>query len=163
MKNGKGMQKSRNQNREKNPKTNGYSDYSKESQDFSNISMESLKIRVKPATKQASDSSADKYFYKDFSNEQMQNSKENLQKKPTEISNDDSFVQKTSNISKRKSAIMLNSRASFIENRLSIKPRQFDLNILKEYMEKFPVLKLDMVTSLEKKRKKNSKLIMHRG
>lgn len=113
-------------------KSHGYSDHS-DMQQQSNVSLESLKIRVKPVPRQHSiESSAEKHHLKDPSEDLQRN--QSQEKKKDKIT----------------SMFMLNSRVSFSENRMVNGARNLDFNLLREQMEKYPVLKMDFVTSLEK-------------
>jgi hypothetical protein len=112
-----------------------------EIQNYSNLSLESLKIRVKPVPRQQSiESSAEKYFAKDYKEEyyNIHESKRNL--------ND-----ATEKEDIRKSGVRLKSQISFTEKKMALLNNKLDLNLVREQMEKYPVLKMDIVTSLEKR------------
>jgi hypothetical protein len=150
LKSGIGLSKTRNFG--KTSRGNGVSEKS-ETQHFSNISLESLKIRVKPVPRQHSiESSAEKYFAKDHNESQFvkNDSKESISGK---------FPYEKGEL--RKSGVFGGSRQSYPESKLNGPHGQLDLNCVREQMEKYPVLKMDIVTSLEKRM--TSKVLNQKG
>lgn len=143
-----GYSKSRTYAQDKQQKSHGHSDHSDQDK-HSNVSLESLKIRVKPVIRQHSiESSAERYYLSNASDENhLKNlSKESLQKKLTQ----DKKRNNTTN------ALKLKTRISFSESRLVNGTRNLDLNLVRLQMEKHPVLKMDYVTSIEKEESSQS-------
>lgn len=143
-----GCSKPRAVSREKHAKPAVYSD--KSDTQHSNLSLESLKIRVNPVPPRHSiESSAERKLHGDLLH-LKEGPRDGLQKKLSQGGAREPVG----------TALTLNSRASFSEGRATGR-QGLDLNLVREHMEKYPVLKMDLVTSLEKK--DASRPLGHRG
>lgn len=143
--------------KEKNSRGNGYSEYSKETNEFSNLSLESLEIRVKPVIKQQSiELSSEKQSQKDikaFIPRFKKSSCEDMVLKEENLSIGETVSKGTTSNDLRMTLIKLNTRKSNVDSKPANFYKNINLHTVREYMERYPVLKMDMITSLEKNMK----------